>query len=275
MAKNKLGRYAEVEQLPNVTEVSELGMWKSLEKAFWLETFGVDALDLTLELACGKGEYALALAQRYPDRQFIGIDIKGERLWRGAKEALELGLSNLYFLRVYIDHLELYIPEASVDEIWIPFSDPYVKQGKETKRLTSPRFLAEYYRILRPHGMVHVKTDSPELAEYTREQISEGLAECAWDVTDIYEGQGQSGEQDQMRLHGQSGEQAGQRAVDYSAVDHATTHQEFYPIPAELWSVQTYYEKKHIASGRTISYIGLRPTPKALAFQAPQQSNAK
>ncbi len=263
MAKNKLGRYAEVEQLPNVTEVSELGMWKSLEKPFWLDTFGVDTLDLTLELACGKGEYALALAQRYPDRQFIGVDIKGERLWRGAKEALELGLSNLHFLRVYIDHLELYIPEASVDEIWIPFSDPYLKQGKETKRLTSPRFLAEYYRILRPHGMVHVKTDSPELADYTREQISEGLAECAWDVPDVYEGQGGIGEQ------------AGQFTVDYSAVDHAKAHQEFHPIPAELWSIQTYYEKKHIASGRTISYIGLRPTPKALAFQAPQQSNAK
>lgn len=244
MAKNKLGRYAEVEVLPNVTEVSELGMWKGLDEVFWLQTFGVDELDLTLELACGKGEYALALAQLYPERQFIGIDIKGERLWRGAKEALELGLTNLHFLRVYIDHLELYIPEASVDEIWIPFSDPYLKQGKESKRLTSPRFLAEYRRILRPNGVVHVKTDSPDLADYTREQIGEGLAECAWDLPDIYA----SGAGD-----------AGLNADECSRRG----------IPPELLTVQTYYEKKHIASGRTICYIGLRPTRLALAHHIP------
>lgn len=247
MAKNKLGRYAEVEVLPNVTEVSELGMWKGLDETFWLQIFGVESLDLTLELACGKGEYALALAQRYPDRQFIGIDIKGERLWRGAKEALDLGLTNLHFLRVYIDHMELYIPEATVDEIWIPFSDPYLKQGKESKRLTSPRFLAEYHRILRPNGIVHVKTDSPELADYTREQIGEGLAECAWDVPDIYAcGAGEAGGA------GMSPKECSRRG-----------------IPIELLTVQTHYEKKHIASGRTICYIGLRPTRLALAHYIP------
>ncbi|RCL66048.1 MAG: tRNA (guanosine(46)-N7)-methyltransferase TrmB [Rhodothermaeota bacterium MED-G64] len=253
MAKNKLGRYAEVEVLPNVSEVSELGMWKGLDEAFWLQTFGVESLDLTLELACGKGEYALALAQRYPERQFIGIDIKGERLWRGAKEALDLGLTNLHFLRVYIDHLELYIPEASVDEIWIPFSDPYLKQGKESKRLTSPRFLAEYRRILRPNGIVHVKTDSPELADYTREQIGEGLAECAWVEPDIYAGNnGVVGDDGDVGSAGMSPEECSRRG-----------------IPPELLTVQTYYEKKHIASGRTICYIGLRPTRLALAHHIP------
>ena len=256
MAKNKLGRYAEVEVLPNVTEVSELGMWKGLDEAFWLQTFGVESLDLTLELACGKGEYALALAQRYPERQFIGIDIKGERLWRGAKEALDLGLTNLHFLRVYIDHLELYIPEASVDEIWIPFSDPYLKQGKESKRLTSPRFLAEYRRILRPNGIVHVKTDSPELADYTREQIGEGLAECAWVEPDIYAGNnGVVGDDGDVGSAGMSPEECSRRG-----------------IPLELITVQTYYEKKHIASGRTICYIGLRPTRLALAHHIPLES---
>lgn len=241
MAKNKLDRYAEVEVLPNVTEVSALGMWKGLDEASWLQTFGVESLDLTLELACGKGEYALALAQRYPERQFIGIDIKGERLWRGAKEALELGLTNLHFLRVYIDHLELYIPETSVDQIWIPFSDPYLKKGKESKRLTSPRYLAEYRRILRSNGLVHLKTDSPELADYTREQIGEGLAECVWDMPDVYAGM--------------SPEECSRRG-----------------IPSEALTVQTFYEKKHIASGRTICYIGLRPTTEALAHHIPLNS---
>ena len=240
MAKNKLGRYAEVEQLPNVTEVSELGMWKGLDKAFWRQIFSVESLNLTLELACGKGEYALALAQRYPDRQFLGIDIKGERLWRGAKEALELGLTNLHFLRVYIDHLELYIPAGTVDEIWIPFSDPYLKQGKESKRLTSPRYLAEYRRVLRSNGRVHLKTDSPELASYTREQIQHGLAGSVVDIPDVYDG---------TTLNDGRNEEGSEDG-----------------IPTEVRSVKTYYEKKHIASGRTISYISFCPLPKALDY---------
>ncbi|MDR9447571.1 MAG: tRNA (guanosine(46)-N7)-methyltransferase TrmB [Balneolaceae bacterium] len=259
MAKNKLDRYAEVEVLPNVTEVSALGMWKGLDEAFWLQTFGVESLDLTLELACGKGEYALALAQRYSERQFIAIDIKGERLWRGAKEALELGLTNLHFLRVYIDHMELYIPETSVDQIWIPFSDPYLKQGKESKRLTAPRFLAEYRRILRSDGMVHLKTDSPELADYTRKQIGEGLADCVWDMPDIYAGND--------GVAGDDGDVGGAGAAGMSPEECSRRG-----IPPEVLTVQTFYEKKHIASGRTICYIGLRPTTEALAHHIPLKS---
>jgi len=238
MPKNKLKRYSDVEKLPNVTEVTEVGMEHPLSHEHWHRVFGIESPRLTLELACGKGEYTLAQARENPDRQFIGLDIKGARIWVGAREANAEGLDNVHFLRVWIDHLTNYFSPHSVDEIWIVFPDPYLREKHEMKRLTSPRFLDFYRNILKPGGLIHLKTDSPQLFEFTLEQIQDGQVKLLHRIDDIYE----------------------QLTVD-SAPNHGSDSKyssEPTPgIPSFLFSVQTYYEKRHLRDGRTIRYLQL------------------
>jgi tRNA (guanine-N7-)-methyltransferase len=119
-----------------------------------------------LELGCGKGEYTITLAQRFPEKNFIGIDIKGARLWRGAKTATEQQLQNVAFIRTRIDFIESFFAPCEVDEIWITFPDPQPKAAR--KRLTSPLFLSRYRKFLKPGGYIHLKTDSRALHEYTK-----------------------------------------------------------------------------------------------------------
>ncbi len=123
---------------------------------------------ITLELACGKGEYALGLGRLYPDRNFIGVDIKGNRIWVGAKIALQEGLKNVSFLRTQIDQLPQYFSRGEVSETWITFPDPQLRFSKAKKRLTHAKFLRLYQQILAPGGYINLKTDSPQLFNFTK-----------------------------------------------------------------------------------------------------------
>lgn len=179
MAQKKLVRFAEIKEFPNVLEYPEnmRGKWQAFFK---------NNNDVTLELACGKGEYTLGLARLYSDRNFIGIDIKGNRIWRGAKTALEEQLNNAAFLRTEIDKLSDYFSENEVAEIWITFPDPQLRVSKMKKRLTHPRFLRLYYKILKPGGVIHLKTDSPDLYDFTKTVINLYGLELLKDYDDVY-----------------------------------------------------------------------------------------
>jgi tRNA (guanine-N7-)-methyltransferase len=141
---------------------------------------------IVLELACGKGEYTVGLAKVFPAKNFIGIDRKGNRLWVGAKKAITNHLKNVAFLRIQIEQIELYFTTGEVDEIWITFPDPQLRISKSKKRLTHPRFLRSYYQILKPCGKIHLKTDSPDLYNFTKKVI--GMYGCTLlqDIADIY-----------------------------------------------------------------------------------------
>jgi len=169
MGKNKLQRFAENETFPHLIQAQFMEVWRDdhAMKGHWHGDFFCNDNSITLELGCGRGEYTLALAQRYPERNFIGVDIKGARLWYGAKQAHLMGLRNVGFLRTRIETLGSFFADGEVNEIWITFPDPQLKTRREGKRLTAVPFLACYQRILTPTGLVHLKTDSLELHQYT------------------------------------------------------------------------------------------------------------
>lgn len=160
MGHKKLIRFEAIKSFPNVLQYPE-GM-----QGKWNAFFGNDN-PVTLELACGKGEYTVSLARQYPDRNFIGVDLKGNRIWCGAKKALEEGLKNVAFLRTQIESITDYFAEEEVSEIWITFPDPQLRMSKAKKRLTHPRFLRLYKKIIKEGGFIHLKTDSPDLYNFT------------------------------------------------------------------------------------------------------------
>ena len=164
MGQKKQKRFAELITFPNVLQYPKgvSGTWNSYFK---------NDHPITLELACGKGEYAVGLAQLYPQRNFIGIDLKGNRIWVGAKKALQNNLHNVAFIRTKIDQVADYFAENEVAEIWITFPDPQLRMSKAKKRLTHPKFLRLYKQFLVPGGLLHVKTDSPDLYRFTRTVI--------------------------------------------------------------------------------------------------------
>ena len=222
MTKNKLQKFQELLTFPNVYEnfnPEDPKLVKGYEEEFtlvdgWCADHFKNDHPLVLELACGRGEYTVALAERYPDINFMGLDIKGARLWKGAKYALENGLHNAAFLRTRIEQLRLFFRESEIDEIWITFPDPFLK--KENKRLTSPRFLAMYYPLLKPEARIHLKTDSEELYEFTLEVLEEeDLYSLQSHSSDIYAG----------------------------------------TLPHEDLDIKTYYEHMHLEEGKKIKYI--------------------
>lgn len=164
MGQKKLVRFAELETFTNVLQYPEniKGNWKDYFK---------NDHPLVLELACGKGEYALGLAQLHPGKNFIGVDQKGNRLWVGAKKALQQNLSNVAFLRIQIDGINNFFEQNEVEEIWITFPDPQLRVSKDKKRLTHPKFLRMYQQLLRPGGKINLKTDSPNLYRFTKRVI--------------------------------------------------------------------------------------------------------
>ena len=164
MAHKKLIRFAELETFDNVLQFP-----KNI-KGKWSEFFKNEN-PVILELACGKGEYAVGLGMLYPQKNFIGIDIKGNRIWVGAKKALENKLHNVAFLRAQIDQVNEYFSKAEVSEIWVTFPDPQLRKSKAKKRLTHPKFLRLYQQFLKPGGYIHLKTDSPDLYEFTKRVI--------------------------------------------------------------------------------------------------------
>ncbi|MEO8822518.1 MAG: tRNA (guanosine(46)-N7)-methyltransferase TrmB [Ginsengibacter sp.] len=179
MAQKKLKRFGEIKTFSNVLEYPEniKGNWKEFFK---------NENEIVLELACGKGEYTTGLAQIYPQKNFIGVDIKGNRLWVGAKFALENQLNNVAFLRTQIDKISNYFAPKEVDEIWITFPDPQLRFSKIKKRLTHPKFLRLYQQIIKPGGKIHLKTDSPDLYEFTKLAIRFYNLNLISDIGDVY-----------------------------------------------------------------------------------------
>lgn len=179
MGQKKLVRFAELETFSNVLQYPEnaQGSWKG---------FFENHNPVVLELACGKGEYSVGLAQLFPNKNFIGVDKKGNRLWVGAKKALNYNLRNVAFLRIQIEQIEQYFANEEIDEIWITFPDPQLRIGKAKKRLTHPRFLRSYYQILKPGGKIHLKTDSPDLYSFTKKVIDMYGCSLHQDIDDIY-----------------------------------------------------------------------------------------
>ncbi len=161
MAQKKLLRFAQIKSLSNVLEYPTDIAGK------WSAHFNNNH-PITLELACGRGEYTIGLSALYADKNFIGVDVKGNRMYLGARRASEQSLNNAAFLRTQIEMIEQYFKEGEVDEIWITFPDPQLRTSKAKKRLTHPRFLRLYKKILKPSGIIHLKTDSPQLFHFTK-----------------------------------------------------------------------------------------------------------
>jgi tRNA (guanine-N7-)-methyltransferase len=179
MGQKKLQRFKEIKTFSNVLEYPKnvKGEWKN---------FFRNSNAITLELACGKGEYAVGLGRLHPHRNFIGLDIKGNRLWVGAKTALNEGLNNVAFVRTQIQKITDYFTTGEVSEIWITFPDPQLRRSKAKKRLTHPRFLRMYQSIIGKHGLVNLKTDSPELYNFTKQVIDLFQLDLLQDYKDVY-----------------------------------------------------------------------------------------
>lgn len=179
MAQKKLQRFADLKTFANVLEYPQ-GM-----KGRWQEFFK-NTNPLVLELACGRGEYTVGLARLFPAQNFIGVDVKGNRMYIGAKKCLAENYSNAGFLRTQIEKLTEYFAHGEVDEIWITFPDPQLRTSKAKKRLTHPRFLRLYHQILKPGGCIHLKTDSPNLYLFTKRVIQLYELNIVEDLDDVY-----------------------------------------------------------------------------------------
>ena len=208
MAQKKLIRFNELRSFANALEYPEN------MKGKWNDFFKNDN-PIILELACGKGEYTVGLALLFPDKNFIGVDIKGNRMWAGAKFALENKLENVGFLRTQIDKINQYFSDDEVDEIWITFPDPFLRKSKTRKRLTHPKFLRLYHQFLKPNGLIHLKTDSPDLYHFTKTVIDLYGLQTITDFNDLYKNEN---------------------------------------IAAEL-KIKTHYESMDIAKSNTIFYL--------------------
>lgn len=187
MGKNKLARFAENETFANLFQLTYEQITKEgfALKGKWNEDFFKNDNPIVLELGCGKGEYTVGLAKKYPNKNFIGIDIKGARLWRGCKTSNEDKMTNVAFVRTHIQMIESYFAENEVSEIWITFPDPQLK--KPNKRLTCERFLSLYKNILKSEGIVHLKTDSQELYEFTKDEVLiPTKREILYNTNDLY-----------------------------------------------------------------------------------------
>jgi len=225
--RNKLQKFSEILSYPNVLENYEYNDIKLVGKGGeevempgqWSVKQFKNNHPITLELACGRGEYALALAERYPKRNYIGMDIKGARIWRGAKNALDQGLNNVAFLRSRIEQVEHFFAVGEVDEIWITFPDPFLREVKANRRLTSPPFLAHYRKILKNGGIIRLKTDNTMLYEYTLNTLKEEKGLVILEQND-----------------------------DIYASD----------LPHPDLDIKTYYEKKHLANQLTIKYVAFK-----------------
>ena len=207
--KNKLQKFEDLKIFKNVLEFPEdiKGNWNN--KVFKNNN------PIILELACGKGDYSLAMAERFPEKNYIGVDIKGARIWVGANKALQEKQDNVAFLRAYIEDLINYFETEEIQEIWITFPDPYLKDSKAKKRLTSERFLKMYRALLPESGVVHLKTDSAPLFEFTLESIAE----------------------------------------DKTIIQNASRNIYAEATLEPLLDIQTYYERMHLRDGRNIHYV--------------------
>lgn len=169
LGKDKLRKFAEIDTFPNVYQL-HLG---KVMKGKWASDHFKNNNPVVLELACGKGEYSVGLAKLFPEKNFIGVDLKGNRIWRGARTGVDEGIENLAFLRIQIEDVLEYFAPGEIDEIWITFADPQPQESREKKRLTFPGFLDKYKVLLRDGGKVNLKTDNDGLYNYTCEKVEE------------------------------------------------------------------------------------------------------
>lgn len=211
MGKDKIRRFAEIDTFSNVLQLDAGKPYKGS----WAKEFFKNENPVVLELACGKGEYTVNLAQMFPKKNFIGVDYKGNRLWRGAKTALEEGVNNVAFLRIQIENLTDYFGAGEIEEIWITFPDPQPQLSREKKRLTSPRFLVKYGELLKPGGFVNLKTDNDGLHAYTVEKIGEHKLPLFARTEDLYKSE----------------------------------------FADEVLCIKTYYEKKYLQHNKNINYL--------------------
>ena len=223
MSKGKLAKFADMASYPHVFEYpySVVEDVPFEMRGRWREQFFKNENPIVLELGCGRGEYAVGLARRYPERNFIGVDIKGSRMWSGATESLREGLTNVAFLRTNIEIIDRFFAPGEVQEIWLTFSDPQMK--KATKRLTSTYFLARYRHFLEDGGLIHLKTDSNFLFTYTKFVVEENKLPVEVCTEDLY-----------AAFCGDAAE----CSIDLS--------------------IRTYYEQQWLARGLTIKYLRFR-----------------
>lgn len=186
MGKNKLAKFANMEEYPHVFQYPFAVLQeKGFEmKGKWNEKFFKNTNPIVLELGCGKGEYTVGLAKLYPENNFIGVDIKGARMWSGAKQSLEEGLPNVAFLRTHIELLANFFDQGEISEIWITFPDP--QMNKVNKRMTSTRFMKLYGQFLKPNGVIHLKSDSNFMFAYTTEMVKLNNLEVLFGTEDLY-----------------------------------------------------------------------------------------
>ena len=226
MGKDKLRKWKENETFDHVFEPNLQDAVKGIDgemKGKWSEIFKNDN-PITLELGCGKGEYTVGLARKYPNRNFVGVDIKGHRFWRGAKTTQEESIPNVAFLRTRIEFIEKYFDKDEVSELWITFSDPQPKDEKGTKRITSPFYIEMYKNILKPSSIINIKSDSVLLYDLSKEGYLEKGYDIQIDSQDVY------------------GE-----LVDRVEEDLR-----------DALEIKTYYEKRWLSEGKKIHFIQLK-----------------
>jgi tRNA (guanine-N7-)-methyltransferase len=207
MAQKKLQRFADIKTFANVLEYPEHmpGKWHHFFK---------NGNPVILELACGRGEYTIGLAKLFARQNFIGVDVKGNRMYIGAKKALTENLHNAGFLRTQIERIAEFFAPGEVDEIWITFPDPQLRISKAKKRLTHPRFLRLYQQFLKPSGIIHLKTDSPDLYEFTKKVIELYELNIVEDHADVYS-QPNAREELKIKTHYESLDIAKSNAIHY------------------------------------------------------------
>lgn len=188
MGKNKLARWTEFGSYDNVIQplIEDIAGKDHPIKGQWNSELFKNNNPIVLELGCGKGEYSVGLAENFPDKNFIGIDIKGARMWRGAKTANEKNLPNVAFLRTRIEFINSFFSREEVDEIWITFPDPHPGARNSNKRLTSPWFLNTYRLFLKDKGLIHLKTDNKELYEFTMRTLAYNNLQTIFSTDDLY-----------------------------------------------------------------------------------------
>jgi tRNA (guanine-N7-)-methyltransferase len=187
MPKRKMQRFAELETFGNVIQpkLSDFIGFDHIYKGKWAIDYFKNSHPIILELACGKGEYTVGLAEKYSEINFIGIDIKGERIWKGSKASIEKKLRNVAFIRSRIEYISQLFAKDEISEIWITFPDPQPKKPNIKKRLTSPQFIERYKKILKPEGIIHLKTDNAGLFDYTLEIIEKEKYELLYKTFDL------------------------------------------------------------------------------------------
>ena len=218
-SKNKLKRFKENESFENVIQPSREEILKGFSLKGQWQSFFKNQHPIVLELGCGKGEYAVSLSEKFPDKNFIGVDIKGARFWRGAKTALENDFQNVAFLRTQIELIDHCFEKNEISEIWITFPDPQIKYKRTKHRLITRPFLEKYQSILNANGLVHLKTDSEFLHGYLLGLLHEGHHEILYAHHDIYNSSSP---------------------------------------PEEATAIQTFYEKQYLELKKAITYVKFR-----------------